>query len=560
MVYMKIRIYIFLIFLSFLFISNTSYAKKTTGVCGEHASYSFNEETGIMTISGSGEIYNNWDKKIQPQICELIIEEGVTNTGENSFKDAVKLQKVSLPDSLTEISDHTFSGCTSLTSITIPKNVTKNVTSAFENSSIQEAKFAEGSLSVACQLFSDCTTLKKVQLASTIRTIRASAFSGCENLSEIKMPEGLEEIHYNAFWGCESLKEISIPKSLKNGGTNCFAGSGLEKITFEEGMTNIPSEIFSGCTKMKEISLPESIQTIGYAAFSGCLSLRISKLPSRLTEIGNNAFYNCKRITSAEFPSTLTKIGDYAYFGTGVSKVTLAPHITSIGYYAFNKNTVIQGEDNTQAETYVKKYGNPYVPTKRSLKNVSIADIPDQGYTSKAIMPSLIVKDGNKVLQPNVNYRISYQNNIGFGTAKVTITGIDSYYFGTRTVSFLIIARKGDIYKKGNLKYKVTDSRTSGKGSVEVVGLVKQKKSVTIPKTVKIGLYKYKVTSIAKKAFYRKRKIKKITLSSTTIKKMGAKAVKGIHKSAKIKVPKKKKKSYKKMLKKAGLGKKMKVM
>ena len=56
---MKIRIYIFLIFLSFLFISNTSYAKKTTGVCGEHASYSFNEETGIMTISGSGEIYNN---------------------------------------------------------------------------------------------------------------------------------------------------------------------------------------------------------------------------------------------------------------------------------------------------------------------------------------------------------------------------------------------------------------------------------------------------------------------------------------------------------------------
>ena len=168
--------------------------------------------------------------------------------------------------------------------------------------------------------------------------------------------------------------------------------------------------------------------------------------------------------------------------------------------------------------------------------------------------------DGNKVLQPNVNYTISYQSNKAFGTAKATITGIDSYYFGAKTVSFLIIAPKGGIYKKGNLKYKVTDNRIDGKGTVEVLGLVKQKKSVTIPATVKIGKYKYKVTSIAKKAFYKKKKIKKITISSTNIKKIGSKAIKGIYKEAKIKVPKKKKKSYKKMLKKAGLGKKAKVL
>ena len=556
---MKIRILISFFFLTFILMSNTAYAKEITGVCGSSASYSFDEDTGTMTISGSGAMYNNWNKKIQSEIRQLIIEEGITNTGKSSFKDAVKLKEVSLPDSLTEISDHTFTGCTSLTAITIPKNVTKKVTSAFEDSNIEEVEFAEGSLTVACQLFTNCITLKKVHFSNTIQVIRASAFKGCEKLCEINLPEGLEEIHYNAFQGCKSLKTITIPKSLKNGGTNCFAESGLEKITFEEGITNIPSELFSGCTEIRQISLPDSIQTIGYAAFSGCQLLTVNKLPPRLTEIGSNAFYNCKKITSAEFPDTLEKIGDYAYFGTGISNISLASHITYIGYYAFNRNTIIRGEDETQAESYVKKYGNPYVPTKRSLKNVSIADIPDQGHTGKAITPSLIVRDGDKILQPNINYQITYQNNVNFGTAKVTITGMDSYYFGTKAVSFLIIAPKGGIYKKGNLRYKVSDNRISGKGTVEVLGIIKQKKSVTIPKTIKIGKYKYKVTSIARKAFYKKKKIKKITISSTTIKKIGSKAVKGIYKNAKIKVPKKKKKSYGKMLRKAGLGKKRKI-
>ncbi len=556
---MKIRVLLSLIFLSFLFVSRTSYAKEITGVCGDNASYSYDDQKGIMTISGSGRIYQNWSEDITAGIRQLILEEGITNTGKGTFQDAIHLTDVRLPDSLTELSDNSFSGCTSLKSILIPKNVTKKVNSAFSGSGIEEAVFAEGSRVVACQIFSNCKTLKKVTLAGTIQTIRASSFSGCSNLSVIRLPDQLQEIHYDAFRDCVSLTEITIPGSLKNGGTNCFAGSGLEKITWEEGITDIPSEIFSGCTKLHEIDLPDSVKSIGYAAFSGCESLTIRKFPSQLTEIGNHAFYNCRRMIYSELPSTLTRIGDYAFFGTGIAEITLKSHITSIGYYAFNRNTVIRGEDETQAETYVKKFGNPYVPVRRSMKNVRIADIPNQGYTGRAVMPQLTVTDGGKVLQPNVNYRLTYQSNVGFGTAKVTVTGMDSYYFGSRTETFLIVAPKGGIYKKGNLKYKVTDNRTGGKGTVEVMGVVKQKKSVTIPKTIKIGKYNYKVTSIGKKAFYRKKKIKKITISSTVIKKIGSRALKGIDKKARIKVPKSKKKAYKRMLKKAGLGKKNKV-
>ena len=155
----------------------------------------------------------------------------------------------------------------------------------------------------------------------------------------------------------------------------------------------------------------------------------------------------------------------------------------------------------------------------------------------------LAVTDGTKRLQMNRNYKVTFHNNSALGTAKATVTGIGGYYFGSQTVSFEIIASSGEIYKKGNLKYKVWNNSTDGKGTVEVMGMVKKKSSVSIPGTVKIGKYKYKVTSIAKKAFYKKKKVKKITISSTTIRKIGSRAVKGISKKARIKVPKKKRKS-----------------
>ena len=75
-------------------------------------------------------------------------------------------------------------------------------------------------------------------------------------------------------------------------------------------------------------------------------------------------------------------------------------------------------------------------------------------------------------------------------------------------------------------------------------------------KSVMIGK---KVKTIGVKAFYGCKTLKKITIKSTVLKKVGKNALKGIHKNAKIKVPKKKLKTYRKLLKKKGQGKKVKI-
>ena len=134
---------------------------------------------------------------------------------------------------------------------------------------------------------------------------------------------------------------------------------------------------------------------------------------------------------------------------------------------------------------------------------------------------------------------------------------------------------------------KITDKSTgavykvTGKNTVEYVKATSKKASRTIPATVKLKGIKCQVTSIAAKAFKGDTKIKTVVIPSTvrkigkeafakcknlkkitiktaylSSKKVGVNAFKGIHAKATIKVPKKQKKAYQKLLKARGVGKK----
>lgn len=70
------------------------------------------------------------------------------------------------------------------------------------------------------------TTIKNIQLPSTLKKIGKKAMSSCESLTKIILPEGLEEIGDKAFsWtgvSKESLSEIYIPSTVKIIGSDSF--------------------------------------------------------------------------------------------------------------------------------------------------------------------------------------------------------------------------------------------------------------------------------------------------------------------------------------------------
>ena len=137
---------------------------------------------------------------------------------------------------------------------------------------------------------------------------------------------------------------------------------------------------------------------------------------------------------------------------------------------------------------------------------------------------------------------------------------------------------------------KVTDKKTkavykvNGNKTVEYNKVNKKAKTATVPTTVKVNGVNYQVTAIAPKAFANNKNLKKVVIPVSvrsigkqafsgcknlktiiintpylTKKSVGAKAFKGIHAKATIKVPKKQKKAYQKFLKSKGIGKKVKI-
>lgn len=145
-----------------------------------------------------------------------------------------------------------------------------------------------------------------------------------------------------------------------------------------------------------------------------------------------------------------------------------------------------------------------------------------------------------------------------------------------------VLPKVGTTVEYEKFMYKILTSGSSG-GTAAVVRPKKNTdKRMTVPDTIKVKGYVYRVTEInakafgkckklvqvtigknitkiGKQAFAGCKKLKKITIKSTKIKSIGKKAFSKINKKAKIRVPKKKLKNYKKLLKKSKIAKSVKV-
>ncbi len=74
------------------------------------------------------------------------------------------------------------------------------------------------------------------------------------------------------------------------------------------------------------------------------------------------------------------------------------------------------------------------------IANVTAEHIADIQYTRNAITPLVNLFNGTESLKKDIDYTVTYENNINVGKGKIIITGIGNYS-GTKTVEFNIIPR-----------------------------------------------------------------------------------------------------------------------
>ncbi|MBQ8762714.1 MAG: leucine-rich repeat domain-containing protein, partial [Clostridia bacterium] len=104
-------------------------AAETSGTCGENLTWTFDGETGTLTISGTGEM-TNWSSlssvpwySIKSDIQKIIISTGVTSIGVAAFEYCYHLASIIIPDSVTKIGNYAFYYCLAMEYIHMPSSV-----------------------------------------------------------------------------------------------------------------------------------------------------------------------------------------------------------------------------------------------------------------------------------------------------------------------------------------------------------------------------------------------------------------------------------------------------
>ena len=189
---------------------------------------------------------------------------GITEIGEGAFYHAY-IEGARLPDTLKIIGKRAFKNCPNLQRLVIPEGVTEIRDSAFEN----------------------CKKLKEVRLPSTLKSIGDFAFAGCESLQKLELPEALETVGEFAF--AESgLKEIVFGDKVREIGRGaCYRCRDLERAVLPPAKI-MPAELFYDCLDLKYCTVPEGIEYLGQHMFHGCAILTAAGsivLPASIQEI-----------------------------------------------------------------------------------------------------------------------------------------------------------------------------------------------------------------------------------------------------------------------------------
>ena len=283
----------------------------------------------------------------------VTIPDSVKYLGEWAFWDCRKLERVDLPDTLTDIGTMVFAETPIAENRKNYKNgalyvgnhlisVDSDVTGSFN--------IKEGTVSVIDSAFSGCSGIKSITIPASVKSIGSLALSDCRNLKSVTVdpenpyysndkngvfynkdksallhypgskkgsytvPDGVKIIGEYAFGDNDNLTGISFPDSVTDIGDEAFGGcSLLESVNFGSGLENIGDCAFWHCEAIDGIVFPDSLKTIGVDAFYDCDSISGIAVPAGVTRIGWQAFGDCGKLSGITIPDSVVKIEEYAF-------------------------------------------------------------------------------------------------------------------------------------------------------------------------------------------------------------------------------------------------------
>ena len=322
-------------------------------------------------------------------------------------------------------------------------------------------------------IFGWCSSLKRLDLSNfhTKKAVSmASMFWGSSSLEEIDL-SGLDTSQVTEmnemFAGCSSLKEVDFSGFNTSRVTNmgamfsgCSSLASLDLTSFDTSNVENIAGMFQGCTLLESVDMAgfdtsdiskyvyvsgeerEADEMSVQSVASGSRSLSTQSVAKTQSTSYSTVFKNCPKLRK------VTVGEDFAF----KHKTLLLPAQSA------SKISGADGKWHTAA-------GAGYVPAKvpsnkaatyyayAPLSQATVTNVWNMPYTGKEATQSLVVKLGSSTLKKDVDYKLSYKNNVKVGTATVIITGVGSR-IGSKKATFKITAAN-----KSLAKTKVTGAK-----------------------------------------------------------------------------------------------------
>ena len=296
------------------------------GSIANGVSWSFDEDTGTLSISGNSDIQNFISDKETPwykyrsRIVKLEIADGIKSIGEYAFSGLNKIKYIKVPDSVNTINEYAFNGCDSVEKIEIPF-VGSSRTAYETEDAVLGYIFGKTNDGTTQYYKTDGTYIYGYQYAipSGIKEIIITdadkisygAFYGSAALEYLELNDDITFIGERILTECPSVVSLKVPfigsKADANGDYDSVVGyffGGADKT----GVLQYTSYAdVSGSIQLRgyHYNIPQTFKNIEVTndadipmcAFSA-LSFDKIVLSEKTTEIGELAFFSCSNIGS----------------------------------------------------------------------------------------------------------------------------------------------------------------------------------------------------------------------------------------------------------------------
>ena len=142
----------------------------------------------------------------------LFTKDGVTLV---RYPEAKEDTSYRVPDGCTQLANGSFVDAVNLKEIDLNQAVIYGMDVFFRCTGIEEITVPEGAVDISSSMFAYCSSLKNVELPSTVVNIYDYAFYTCAGFEEFTVPEGTQHIGAYAFFKCIGLKKLHLPDSIK---------------------------------------------------------------------------------------------------------------------------------------------------------------------------------------------------------------------------------------------------------------------------------------------------------------------------------------------------------